>query len=264
MDKDRIRDLVDRFNRTELDESGLAELERLIEGGAIDLHEFPSLQTLHERLEAVIAEPGKEMDISFYAMLHKAQREEKAGIWKMFYEWTKFPGYGTLFLKTAFSLLLVLAGIGIGALLNTSANRKELNRLSDELTRMQQTVMLTLLDKSSATERLRAINLTGNIEEADDRVIDALLKTLDQDENVNVRLAAIDALLKYSGSEKVRMGLIASITSQELPIMQVALADAMVLIQEKRGIEPMRELIKRENIDVAVRNRLEKSIDQLI
>ena len=114
------------------------------------------------------------------------------------------------------------------------------------------------------TERLKAISISNQINNADDKIIDALLNTLNNDENVNVRLMAVEALYNYADNPKVRIGLIRSIEKQESPIVQVALADVMVMLQEKRSVSELKKLLEKNNIDKNVEAKLKSSIELLI
>jgi len=124
--------------------------------------------------------------------------------------------------------------------------------------------MLTMLEKSSATERIKAVGLTNNFSEVDNKVVMALLNTLNNDPNVNVRLASVEALMKYSEDSFVREGLVQSITKQDSPLLQLALAEAMVELQETKSVNKFNELLSRKDLNHSVRKRIEKSIKILI
>jgi len=73
---------------------------------------------------------------------------------------------------------------------------------------MKQMVMLSLLKQQSASERLRGVNWSYQIEQPDEQVLSALLRALDSDPNVNVRLAAVDALQQFARRALVKKGLL--------------------------------------------------------
>ena len=110
--------------------------------------------------------------------------------------------------------------------------------------------------------RSRAVNLAAELPNADEQVINALIMTLNNDENLNVRLASLESLIRYADLPGVRGALIDALKDQESPIMQVAIADALVAIQEKSSIETMKSL--KENVeDELVRSKLEENIQTL-
>jgi hypothetical protein len=61
----------------------------------------------------------------------------------------------------------------------------------------------------------------------------------------------------------VRQGLVEAIPNQDNATMQYALAEAMVLMQEKNSIERLQELMQKEDLDEDVRNKIHESIQKL-
>jgi HEAT repeat protein len=124
--------------------------------------------------------------------------------------------------------------------------------------------MLALLENPSASERMRGVSYTSEIKHADKEVINALLATLNNDPNVNVRLSTLDALVQLANHPEVREGLIKSIAQQDSPLMQSAIADVMLKLQEKRSVKSFKELLKQKNLDQGVRDKIKETITQLI
>jgi len=125
-------------------------------------------------------------------------------------------------------------------------------------------MMLTLLEKESAAQRLKAVGLTTEMNQVSDKVTNALFTTLNQDENVNVRLAALDVLKGYVKESSVRSRLIESIKVQDSPLVQVALAELMVSIQEKKSVEALKHLLRSDKTPAEVKTKISESIEVLI
>jgi HEAT repeat protein len=125
-------------------------------------------------------------------------------------------------------------------------------------------MMLSLLEKESATERLRAVSMSQDLDQASQTVTTALLKTLNQDENINVRLAALEALEPYSADSKVRTELVLSISKQGSPLVQIALAELMVSLQEKSSVKEFQKLLQDENTPKDVKSKIRQRIEVLI
>src|SRR5471030_1199774 len=125
-------------------------------------------------------------------------------------------------------------------------------------------MVLTMLDNPLASERMKAVNYTSNLRDVDKRVIDALLATLNNDPNVNVRLSTLEALAALGNHPEVRTGLIKSITIQESPIIQLAIADVMLKLQEKRSVSSFKQLLKQKGLDDEVRQKVKETITKLI
>lgn len=164
----------------------------------------------------------------------------------------------TWILRIAAGFALLMTGFSAGLLLN-SQNEK-IDRLYSEMHHIQEVLMISLLDNPSATERLRAIGYSSDIPSDDSRVIEALMQTLNNDPNVNVRIAAVNALVGHSSNPAVREGLVRSISAQKSPIVQVALADAMLAMQERRSVNEFKKLLEHEEMDNNVRHKLENTI----
>ncbi|HWB93035.1 MAG TPA: HEAT repeat domain-containing protein [Puia sp.] len=169
----------------------------------------------------------------------------------------------------AYSLLLVIAGIGLGHWLSTpapapaSADRQQLESLTAQVTDMREMMMKTLLQNPSASERIRGVSYTSEIKTVNRGVVEALLTTLNNDPNVNVRLMTLEALTHYASNPAVREGLVQSILQQESPLVQAALADVMLKLQEKNAVRPFKKLLQQKNLNVLVRTRIEAAIARL-
>ena len=81
-----------------------------------------------------------------------------------------------------------------------------MSALTHEVGELKEMVMLSLLEKESASDRLRAVSLTSEMNQVSDNVSKALFMTLNSDPNVNVRLAALEALIPFVSQGGVREG----------------------------------------------------------
>jgi hypothetical protein len=167
-----------------------------------------------------------------------------------------------------YNLAMIIILVGAGYLFlgksKSDDHDNQLKALSSQVHELKQTMMLALLENPSASERIRGVSYTSEIKHADKQVIDALLATLNNDPNVNVRLSTLDALSHLTGHPEVREGLIKSIVEQDSPLMQLAIADVMLKLQEKRSVGSFRELLKQKDLDHGVRDKIKQTITQLI
>jgi hypothetical protein len=165
------------------------------------------------------------------------------------------------FLKLAAAILIFITGFLTGIFIsNQSRNTTE---LLSELQNSQKDLILTLLQQPTASDRLKAVNISYQIENHDQRIIDALLATLNNDPNINVRLSTIDVLMTMADNPKVRSGLIQSINNQESPLIQNALVDAMVFLNEKLSLEQLQILLDRNKLNHNVKKKVTESIRSL-
>lgn len=170
-----------------------------------------------------------------------------------------------------YSLLLVIVGIALGHWLNNpspapatpSADKQQLESLTAQVGEMREMMMKALLQNPSASERIRGVSYTSEIPTVNRGIIDALLTTLNNDQNVNVRLMTLEALTHYGSSPAVREGLVHSILLQESPLVQAAMADVMLKLQEKNAVRPFKKLLQQKNLNALVRTKIEAAIARL-
>jgi uncharacterized protein YneF (UPF0154 family) len=173
-----------------------------------------------------------------------------------------------LLLRLSYSMCVLFIGIAGGYWLSNKQSpdyQGQIQTLSEQVQEMNQKMMLTLLENenSSATERLEAVSYTEKIDQVDGKVVEALLSTLNNDSNVNVRLVTLEALAKLADNPKVREGLVQSILKQDTPLVQAALADVMVKLEEKRSIKPLQRLLEKDDTDVIVKTKIKETLKTL-
>ncbi|MEQ8425335.1 MAG: HEAT repeat domain-containing protein [Cyclobacteriaceae bacterium] len=260
MEKNNAKELIEKYNEGLVDLAEISALENLIEEGIVPLTALKDLSRLDEKLTQVPDPmPSMDLDNKFYAMLKEEKR--KSNKTNFSFQW---PELNALMPRLAFGIVLLIAGFTGGYLLNRPSEKNEVISLTKEVTDLKEMVMLALLEKESATDRLKAVSLTGEMDQASQKVTRALIQTLNQDGNVNVRLAALDALRPYVRDSRVRADLIKSISKQSSPLVQVALAELMVALQEKKSVKELRKLLEEENTPKEVKERIEESIQVLI
>jgi hypothetical protein len=146
---------------------------------------------------------------------------------------------------------------------SSSSTESRLEALSAQLHEMREMVMLSLLQNPSASERMRAVSYTSGARNVNPNIATALLMTLNNDPNVNVRLTTLEALTHFAGDPVVREGLVQSILHQESPLVQSALADVMLKLQEKRAVRPFKKLLQQKDLNEMVRDKIEQTISRL-
>jgi hypothetical protein len=139
----------------------------------------------------------------------------------------------------------------------------QLTMLREELREMRQMVTLSLLQQQSASDRLKGVSFTNQIDQPNGQVTIALLDTLMHDPNVNVRLATIDALKPLSSRDIVRRGVIDALPRQTSPLVQIALIDFIVEKNGREAVDTLRRLSMDDMLDAAVRARAQQGLQQI-
>lgn len=263
MEKQKVQELITRYNAGLTTSNEEHEIEQLIEQGLIDMEDLGALNVLHESvLQMETATPSANLDHSFYQRLSLEKKSRKTFSWSSFFSWPEFAP------KLAMASVTLLLGVGLGYYVRpeapVSSGREEIAQLGKQVNEMKEMMMLSLLEKESASERLRAVSLTQDMDQASQKVTSALLETLNKDSNVNVRLAALDALKPYANNSAVREALVRAITKQDSPLVQVALAELMATLQVKSSVNELKKIFDDENTPKDVKNKIKESIDVLI
>ena len=271
MDCEKYEVLFTGWISKDLPPAELLELEQHLNDCKNCREELAAMKALWMQMGVVkTPAPSAHMQVKFQAMLdtYKEDMADRNGLWagiskkiKSLWQWQpSMPmTYNLVVILISFACGYWVFSIGKGG-----KQDKQLEALSTQVHELKQTMMLSMLENPSASERIRGVSYTSEIKQVDEQVIDALLATLNNDPNVNVRLTTLDALSHLANHSEVRAGLIRSITEQESPLMQSAIADVMLKLQERRSIGSFKELLKQKNLDDGVRSKINKTISSLI
>jgi HEAT repeat protein len=152
-------------------------------------------------------------------------------------------------------VVCLVVGVTAGHLLTARSERPELARLREEVQNTRQLVALSLLQQQSASERLRGVNWSYRVTQPDDEVFKALIDTVRYDSSVDVRLAAVDALRRYTGEPQVRNGLLQALRGPQSPLVQIALIDLMVDTRDRQAVPTLEQLKNSKAVNEVVRER---------
>lgn len=210
-------------------------------------------------------EPSSEMDTRFYQMLDQYERAVPStgnSFWNRIQQRLSSRVKGGKISWTV-GVVLFLLGIFSGQFLQPGFRSGEIQQLSQEVKQMRELTLLTLIEQSSVTDRLKGIHLTKDISQPDPSIIYALSETLNHDPNVNVRLSALEALARLADNPEVRSRLIEAIPHQESPLIQLSLAELMLTLQEANSLDALKELLQSPQIEPDVEAHVKATINSL-
>lgn len=216
--------------------------------------EMESLGSLWERLgDLPASEPGRELDSRWAATLasHTPPPSPRWRFWPARPEW-----------QAALVFAALVIGVGLGVIL-PKRDAGEIARLRSEVESTRAMVALSLLQQDSASQRLRGVDFSGQLPRLDSQVTEALINAVNHDPSTNVRLAAIDALGRASGSGPVVRSLATSLGAQESPMVQTALIDYLVDARDSDAAGTLRAFEKQPNLVPAVLERADAALKQL-
>lgn len=219
--------------------------------------------------ETPLEQPGSVVRENFNRMLdtelqvvateNNKQPETSPGKWRSLL-------WGSATRQVAAACILLVAGIAIGTRINSnrdSASSGQIGALRDEVKDMKQTLMFSLLKEESASERIRGVNYAEEIPHPNQQVIGALIGTLNHDKNVNVRLASLYSLSRFSDNETVRDSLVSSLNRQTEPIIQIVMINILTENKEMKAIKPIQDILTNRNTLPEVKNIAREGLKKL-
>ena len=201
-------------------------------------------------------QPSMALRARFYQRLNAIQRHRDVPVRGKFSPWRL-----SIWQQVAVALGVFLLGLFAGRV--QFERHGEVAQLRTEVQSLHETVALSLLDRQSAASRLEGVAWSSRVQQPDHELLSALVTTLNRDPNTNVRLAALDALEKFSGDKATRKALVDSLSVQNSPLVQIALIDALVHLRDAEAAQPLRKLSGDAAVNVTVRQRAEWGLEKL-
>jgi hypothetical protein len=209
-------------------------------------------------------DPPESMDTRFYEMLeNEALKSGNKKFGTIMTTVTSSAAFRRA-LNIAAGIALFIAGWLGASFSGNSGNNKQITLLTNELSDLKESLVLTMMKQSSPVERIQAVTMVTTMDEVDSEITSSLLSVLSYDPNDNVRLAALETLAEYADIPEVREGLIRSISHQQSPLIQIRLAELMLALEEKRSVEEFRKILSDITLDYNVRTRLTETIEVLL
>lgn len=238
------------------------EISADLEAGGFNPGENESMGKLYSELDnAFDSEPSERMDRMFYSMLENesiqpGKQDQNYFILRYRHAWMLVAAGIALFILGWFSASQVKV--------SSSPGKDQVTGLANEVRELKETLVLTMLSQSSATDRIKAVNMIKEFPAADSRIIDDLFRTLNTDENDNVRLLALDALIKYADRQEVRKQLVSSIPGQTSPMIQLRMTEIMTALNEKSAVPEFTRLLDDASLNYSVRTKIQEAVGILL
>jgi HEAT repeats len=248
MERDKMESLLIDYIDGKLNESEIGQVERL-------LAEDPIAVQLHKQLCEVIGaldaspqlEPSRKLSNNFRKALESEIDASAVKGRQVF--------FSPVLYRAAAAVVLVIMGTGIGYwIVKREQQASELQALKIEMAATRQAMMVKLDDQQSASQRVMGATAAYNMDKTDDQIVKALVKAMNEDPNTNVRLAALEALGKFSNQAPVRKALLASLATQKDPVVQIELIQLMVRMKEKGVVVDLENIVNDVQTIKAVRD----------
>lgn len=115
--------------------------------------------------------------------------------------------------------------------------------------------LLANLQDASTGTRLEAVyEFDDAYQKEDQEIIKVLIKTLLEDKSNNVKIATIDALLKFPQNEEIRKSFVKAIGQEKEPLVQIKLINSLSILREQRAKKPLEKIINNKETFPIVKN----------
>jgi hypothetical protein len=257
-----IVDFLDRKLGSEITE----EIEQHLASCEKCLDEVKETKELFSVIAGAPAvKPAETLRINFYHMLHG--QINKNGVIDSNPVGKKKVNRRIVLYVIAAGLLILVAGTFLGLLLHTGmtgSRDREISQMKTEISDLRKTTMMSMIQQESSSGRIMAVSYAQEIDSPDQNVIDVLVKTLNGDRNVNVRLAAAYALGKFAGQQSVCDSLVASLSQQTDPVIQVTLINILAERKARSALIPIQKIISNRSTMNEVKTVAKNSLHYFI
>ena len=116
--------------------------------------------------------------------------------------------------------------------------------------------LLANLGNDSSGVRLEAVyHFEDDFKKEDNQIINVLVKILHNDTNDNVKIATIEALLKFPENETIRINLVTALENEMSPLVQIKLIKSLSFLRENRAQKPLKSIIENKQSMALVVNK---------
>jgi hypothetical protein len=256
MEKDKLESLLIDYMDGKLNEADKQIIEQ-------ELVRNAEAYKLYEQLKEVVnvmersteLEPGKELKQSFEKFLQQEIiHQPKAR--SVFFQPMVYRVAATV-------TLLLVAGVAGFWIYKDQQHEQELAAIRQEMEETKRMIITLMGNEQSASQRITGVSVANQLVKSDDEVVSVLVKTMNEDPNTNVRMAALEALSKFHMEPTVRKALIESLVIQKDPVVQIALIQLLVTIKEKGVMKDLERMTKDKTIMKAVKDEAYSGILKL-
>ncbi len=264
MEKEKLESLLIDYIDGNLNEADRAIVEKELAQNeeAVKLHsQLKEVMSLMDNAHAI------EPSFSLRSNFEKSLREEISSVEKSAF--AKAPADKQIFfspwaLRIAAAVALVMIGVVIGNKISQDRqHNQELASIKKELDDNKRMMMAMLENQQSASQRVMGANVAYEMKNADDEIVNALVKAMNEDPSSNVRLTALEALGKFYQQGHVRNKLINSLATQKDPIVQIALIRLLVQMKEKEVVHQLEKITRDGTVIKAVKDEAHSGILKL-
>ncbi|HVX48881.1 MAG TPA: zf-HC2 domain-containing protein [Chitinophagaceae bacterium] len=258
--------LIDYMDDT-LDNSTRIQVQQHLAGCPACSAALEELAAIQDSIDTVeMEQPSPALRQNFKEMLHNEagslviQAVPKAPAGKKVISFT----VSHLLWRAAAVIVIFGTGLFAGSRLQTNNGQQpQVATLQKDVQDLKQKLMINMLDDESPSQRIEAVNYADDFNTYSQPVVNALLNALNNDKNVNVRLAALYSLDKFSSNRVLIDSLVLSLPRQTDPIIQIGLINMLAAKKARQAIKPIKDIISNTNTIKEVKVIAEKGLKEI-
>lgn len=238
MEKEKLESLLIDYIDGKLSEADRSLVEQEL---ARNEEAYVMYEQLREVIQLMEKSSSLEPGISLKRNFDKVLKAEQESVQKPTGKVISFQSYAY---RIAAGVVLVMLSVSIGYQINKNYRQEqELAKLQNEMNATKQMMMAMLDNQQSASQRMVGTTVAYKMVKMDDEIVSALAKSMNEDPNTNVRLAAMEALSKFYQEPGVQKVLIQSLSVQKDPVVQIALIQLLVQMKEKSVVKELEKIV---------------------
>jgi len=194
------------------------------------------------------------MDQSFYKMLHEYSDKKHTRFNNIVNYFKLYPvnfSYSKLVLAVILPIIIFVYVFHLSDSLKVDMKTIQPNQSNY--------LAISLLNAASFSKRIKGVNEMNKLTQLDDKEIEVMLKTLNEDTNTNIRFLTLESLMRFKDNPQIRKGLVQSLTNQESPMIQMEIIELMVSLKAEEIIKQMEILKEIKVLDPTVLEEIKKS-----
>ncbi|HEV8515255.1 MAG TPA: HEAT repeat domain-containing protein [Cyclobacteriaceae bacterium] len=268
MEKEKLESLLIDYIDGNLNDAERAVVEKELQNESTSKL-YSQLKEVMDMMDSSKAKvPGVSMKQNFEKALQAEISKSESNQWSVSTQTTgkaeKQIFLQPWILRVAAAIVLVIVGVVIGDKINTNRQHAiAIAKLQEEVENNKRMMLSMLENQQSASQRVMGATVAYELPKADDEIVNALSKTLNEDPNTNVRLAALEALGKFYQQEHVRKTLVTSLSTQKDPVVQIALIRLLVQMKEKQIVNELEKITRDGRVMKAVKDEAHSGILKL-
>ena len=210
-----------------------------------------------------LTQPSKALKENFFKVLEE-EKQQTVKVVSLAKDTKGATSWFNGFFKLAASVALLVTAFYSGRYFSSQEAEAQIAQIEEEQLQLKQTTMMSLLENQSASKRIQAVSFIDDFDAPNDAVVRAIAERMLHDENTNVRLAAVEALTRFSASKLVKMAFVEALGTEKDPSVQIAIIQNLVKLQEKNAVEPMKKLLEQEDTQPFVKDEINQVLSEII